>query len=233
MGSSAKTGKFLIGGSQEQKRCTFLGPKYKSAIWDRTAPHLHIKSSLYVCRRVQGSQIFKQNWIISICWRLIVIFLICVFSALGGGTGRWRYLGGPAIVYMSSGVFRGKESSDRIELSWLVQDLLNFGVALGGGVGGGVCGGGFGGLLPHMHMHVHACIHMHAHVYMYRNCKWPPLWRHPCLSCLTCICMRAYMHVHACMCVHVHVCMGHPPTHPHPPHANPPTPTPQGNPQNQ
>ena len=24
-------------------------------------PHLHIKPSLYVCRRVQGSQIFKQN----------------------------------------------------------------------------------------------------------------------------------------------------------------------------
>ena len=61
MGSSAKTGKFFIGGSQEQKGCTFLGPKHKSAIWDRTLPHLHIKPSLYVCRRVQGSQIFKQN----------------------------------------------------------------------------------------------------------------------------------------------------------------------------
>ena len=46
MGSSAKTGKIFIGGSQEQKRCTFLGPKHKSSIWDRTLHHLHIKPSL-------------------------------------------------------------------------------------------------------------------------------------------------------------------------------------------
>ena len=38
MGSSAKTGKFFIRGSQERKRCTFFGPKHKSAIWDRTPP---------------------------------------------------------------------------------------------------------------------------------------------------------------------------------------------------
>ena len=31
---------------------------------------------------------------------------------------------------------------------------------------------------------------------MYRNCKWPPTWRHPCLSCFTCMCMLVY----ACMC---------------------------------
>ena len=48
MGSSAKTGKFVIGGSQERKRCTFLSPKHKSAIWHRTPPHLHIKPSLCV-----------------------------------------------------------------------------------------------------------------------------------------------------------------------------------------
>ena len=40
---------------------TLLGQKHKSAIWDRTPPHLHIKPSLYVCRRVQGSQIFKTE----------------------------------------------------------------------------------------------------------------------------------------------------------------------------
>ena len=93
---------------------------------------------------------------------------------------------------MSLGVFRGKESLNRIQLSRLVQDLLNFGV-LGslqlwgwgvwggwmgvGGVGGwmglgvvggwgwGVGGWGGGGLgVPptHVHMHVHA--HMaHTH----------------------------------------------------------------------
>ena len=38
MESSAKTGKFFIRGSQEQKTYTFLGPKHKSAIWDRTPP---------------------------------------------------------------------------------------------------------------------------------------------------------------------------------------------------
>ena len=49
--SSAKIGIFFIGGSQER----FLGQKSKSVIWDETPPCLHINSSLYVCRRVQGS----------------------------------------------------------------------------------------------------------------------------------------------------------------------------------
>ena len=174
MGSSAKTGNFFIRGSQEQKRCTFLGPKHKSAIWDRTPPHLHIKPSLYVCRMVQGSQIFKQNWIISIRSRVIVILLIWVFSALGGGAGGWGCLGWSAIVYMSSGMFRSKESSNRIELSRLVQDLLNFAVLgslrlWGGGSGWGVSGGiwGHGGCPPthahtraRTHTHIRTCIHV-------------------------------------------------------------------------
>ena len=52
MESSAKIGNFFIGGSLEH----FFGSKHKSAIWDRTPPNLHTKPSLYVCRRVQGSQ---------------------------------------------------------------------------------------------------------------------------------------------------------------------------------
>ena len=62
--------------------------------------------------------------------------IYCNSSDLGlcgpGGWGRW--VGGvwgvrsSTIVYMSSGMFRGKESSNRIELSQLVQDLLNFSV---------------------------------------------------------------------------------------------------------
>ena len=40
-GSSAKTGTIFIRGSQELKRCTFLGQKHKSAIWDRTPLHRH------------------------------------------------------------------------------------------------------------------------------------------------------------------------------------------------
>ena len=38
--------------------------------------HLHIKYSLYVCRRVQGSQIFKRNSIISIHSKVIAILVI-------------------------------------------------------------------------------------------------------------------------------------------------------------
>ena len=83
---------------------------------------------------------------------------------------------------------------------------------------------------------LHTCTCTHTHLYMYRNCKWPLTWRHPCLACLTCMCMRACMHVHVCMhacaCVHACMCMcacmGHPPhthTHPHPIH---PSTTPQG-----
>ena len=70
-------------------------------------------------------------------------------------------LGWSAIVYMSSGMFRGKESSNRIELSQLVQDLLNFGVL------GSLWLWEWGvveGCPPHMCTcmctHAHACPHM-------------------------------------------------------------------------
>ena len=68
-------------------------------------------------------------------------------------------------------MFRGKESLNRIELSRLVQDLLNFAVLgslrlWGGGrwVGGGVSGasGGMRGVPPHVHMHAHAHTHMYT-----------------------------------------------------------------------
>ena len=161
MGSSAKIGNFFL---LEGHRSTSLRQKHKSAILNRTPPHLHIKPSLYVCRRVQGSQIFKQNWIISIRSRVIVILPIRVSSALGGGAGGWGCLGWSAIVYMSSGMFRGKESSNRIELSRLVQDLLNSGVSgslqlWGWGAGGwgwGVIGGA-----------PHTCTHTHMHTHMW------------------------------------------------------------------
>ena len=120
---------------------------------------------------------------------------------------------------MSSGMFRGKESSNRIELSRLVQDLLNFGVLgslwlWGGGrwVGGHL---GAWGVSPH----TRTCTCMHTHLYMYRNCKWLPTWRHPCLACLTCMCMCA------CACTYMRACMRHPHTHPcqpPPPSTHPP-----------
>ena len=53
-------------------------------------------------------------------------------------------------------MFRGKESSNRIEFSRLVQDLLNFGVSGSlrlWGVRGWVYGGA-----PHTHAHARTCM---------------------------------------------------------------------------
>ena len=104
-------------------------------------------------------------------------------------------------------MFRGKESSNRIELSQLVKELLNFGVLgslwlWGWGVSFMGCRGWE---VPPTHVHMHTRIDTH----MYRNCKWLPTWRHPCLSCLACLCMC----VHACGCV----CAWNTPTPPYPP----------------
>ena len=61
-------------------------------------------------------------------------------------------------------MFRGKESSNRIELSRLVQELLNFGV-----FGFLQLLGVVGGCPPQM------CTHAHAYVVnMVISCKWPP-----------------------------------------------------------
>ena len=65
-------------------------------------------------------------------------------------------------------MFRGKESSNRIELSRLVQDLLNFSVLgslwLWGGTGGWGASGDMGGVPTHMHMHVHTCTHIYTFI---------------------------------------------------------------------
>ena len=121
---------------------------------------------------------------------------------------------------MSSGMFRGKESSNRIELSQLVQDLLNFGVL--GSLqlwGWGVVGGA-----PHMctctcmHMHARTCTHAHARmVNMIISCKWPPHWGNPWefpMMSYTCACACTCM----CMCVEGTLS---PPPHPHPPTPHP------------
>ena len=127
---------------------------------------------------------------------------------------------------MSSGMFRGKESSNRIELSRLVQDLLNFGV-LGSlqlwGWGGWV-GGGERVPPTHVHMYAHTCTCKHAHacvVNMIISCKWLPPLGESLRFPYDVICARACMH----MCVHM--CGGHPLTSPHP---HPPTPPPPGGP---
>ena len=54
---------------------------------------------------------------LSWCIQDLLIFFIWVSSAGGRGAGWWGYLGLLTLVHMSSGVLRGKESSNRIELS--------------------------------------------------------------------------------------------------------------------
>ena len=73
MGSSAKAGKCCLRGSPEH----FLD---ENAIWDRTPSHLHINCSLHVWGRVQGSQIFKRNSIISIRSKVMAFLVISLSS---------------------------------------------------------------------------------------------------------------------------------------------------------
>ena len=97
---------------------------------------------------------------------------------------------------------------------------LRLPAALGRGQMGWGPSGGMGGC-PYTRAHAR-----NAKINMLENCKWPPPWRQPCLSCLTCI------HVRACVCVHVRTCMGGAPTQPHPhPPTHPPTQPPGGAPQ--
>ena len=84
--------------------------------------------------------------------------------------------------------------------------------------GGKWVGGHLGAWGVSLDMCTHMCMHTHAQkakINILGNCKWPPPWRQPLLSCLTC------MHVHTCvcmcMCAHVHV-------HGGAPTQNPPTP---------
>ena len=146
---------------------------------------------------------------------------------------------------MSSGMFRGKESSSRIKLSQLVQELFNFDVLgslglwgwgdgwmwVGGswGLGDGWMwvGGGWG-CPPHTCTHMHTHTHTHACVVnMIISCKWlPPLGESmgiPYDVICTCMCM----HVHVCACA----CVWRAPFY-HP-HFHPITPHPWGDPQNQ
>ena len=127
-------------------------------------------------------------------------------------------------------MFRGKESSNRIELSRLVQDLLNFGVLgslrlLGWGGGGWMgVGGGWGVPPTHVHTHAHARTRTHAHarvVNMIISCKWPPpLGEYLGIPYDV---IRACVRARACVRVRVHVGGMHPLTTPHP---HPPTPPP-------
>ena len=126
-------------------------------------------------------------------------------------------------------MFRGKESSNRIELSQLVQDLLNFGV-LGSlrlwGWGGWVDRGG-GWLRGALHTCAHAntCTHTHAHTCMrgkHDNSMQMaapigfgeiPGIPYDVICACVCVCMCAC----TCMCTCVGGPCHHPPTSIHPP----------------
>ena len=121
-------------------------------------------------------------------------------------------------------MFRGKESSNRIELSGLVQDLLNFGV-LGSlrlwGWGGGWMGVGDGwgwGMVGGCPKHTCTCTHTHVHVLnIIISCKWlSPLGESLGIPYDV---IRVCVHMHAC----AHV-WGTPSHHPQPPSTHPPTP---------
>ena len=116
-------------------------------------------------------------------------------------------------------MFRGKESSNRIELSRLVQDLLNFGVS--GSLrlwGGGRWMGGHLGAWGGVPTHAHTCMHArtHAHLYMYRNCKWPPNMEASMFSMFSMFNMHVPACVRACACVHAWDTLTHTHAHPHP-----------------
>ena len=119
------------------------------------------------------------------------------------------------------------KSSNKIEISWLVQVLLNFDWFWGSlpwGVGGWVDGGVVRRCPPtHVHMHMHACMCMHIWHHRespgFPQIQWgqPFAWNYHVYH--ACMCM--------CVCVHVHVCAhvwGHPqpPPSPHPPTPPPP-----------
>ena len=135
---------------------------------------------------------------------------------------------------MGVGVSIDFKSSNRIEISQLVQVLLNFYWFQGSPlrVGGGWMGGGWWEGAPN----TCTCMYMHTCTCTYDiiwNSQGFPQWWQP---------FAWNYHVyHACMCVSVHVCMhmcvhvcrGHPTTthHPHPP--TPSSPTATGSPNHQ
>ena len=128
------------------------------------------------------------------------------------------------------------KSSNRIEISRLVQVLLNFDWFWGSptlGVGDGWMGVGGGDRVPpymctHMHMHAHARMHKHAHARTYDIIGNP--WDFPKSNGGSHLHGIIMFTTHACVCVCACMCMcvGAPP---HPP--SPPTPRAAGSPKHQ
>ena len=106
-------------------------------------------------------------------------------------------------------MFRGKESSNRIELSRLLQDLLNFGVLGSLQLWGWGCGW-LGGAPTHRHTHAHAhmCMHTHAHTHM--HARTHTHGKHDNFMQMAAPIGESlgipYDVIHACVRVHVHAC---------------------------
>ena len=116
-------------------------------------------------------------------------------------------------------MFRGKESSNRIELSRLVQDIefwcFGLPAALGvGGLGGWGWGGGKGVPPTHMHMHTRTCMRG-KHDNSMQMAAPIGFGEIPGIP---------YDVICACACVCMCTCVGDPVTilHPHPPTPQPP-----------
>ena len=101
------------------------------------------------------------------------------------------------------------KSSNGIEISWLVQVLLNFDwfhrSPLGGGGMGGWGGGWWQGPPTHVHTHARA----HTHVWHHREflgfpqIQWerPFAWNYHVYHAYTCVHVRAHVCVCVCTCV--------------------------------
>ena len=109
-------------------------------------------------------------------------------------------------------MFRGKESSNRIELSRLVQELLNFGVS----DSLQLWGVGQWGVPPtHVHMHAHAQMHTHTHIHIKHdnfNCKWQPPLGESLGIPYDVICACIHMCAYTCVCTCVGGTLSPPPT---------------------
>ena len=127
---------------------------------------------------------------------------------------------------MGGGVSTDFKSSNRIEISRLVQVVLNFewfrGSPTLGARGWVDGGGGWWKGASHPHAHASACMHAHAYARAYDiigNSQVFPQWGRP---------FAWNYHVyHVCACVHARACArvwGAPPNHPPPPSTHPPTP---------
>ena len=134
---------------------------------------------------------------------------------------------------MSSGMFRDKDFSNRIELSRLVQDLQTFGdlgslqlpAALGRGQMGWGASEGMGGVPRHMHTHMHARTrtkHEDKHVRKLQMAATMEAAMFIMFNMHACVCAHACMHVHTCVGGCPHPTPTPTPTHPSPRGGTPP-----------